>query len=158
MAMLIVVCLKPSGKAKISASILPSIKRYLRADVVAAANADCDYLHIYLPMHTSTKCYFRADANVDVNADINVNADDSYGYFEATIMTGPYFFGSPDILTPPDQLPEIHFCQRYTDIRNKPTRIFTNVPPTEVQSTRGLLPWSIGLPLTEVQSAQGLLP
>jgi hypothetical protein len=48
--------------------------------------------------------------------------------------------------------------ERCTDIRNGTTRMFTNVPPTEVQSTRGSLPWSTGLSLTEIQSAQGLLP
>jgi hypothetical protein len=136
--------MKSSGKPKISPSILPSFGCYYKADAVANADADCNHQHIHLPIHTSTTCYYRADANVDVNVGVNANADDSYGYFEAASMSGPYFFGSPDTLTPPDQLPEIYFCQRYTATRDKTTRIFTNVPPTEVQSTKRLLPWSTG--------------
>ena len=72
-------------------------------------------------------------------------------------MAGPYFFGSPDTLTLLDQLPEIHFCQRYTDTRNKTTRIFTKVSPTEVQSTKGLLPWSTGQPLPKLFYLKHLL-
>ena len=46
---------------------------------------------------------------------------DSYGYVEAASIAGPYFVGSPVTLTPPDRLPERHFCQRYTDTRNETT-------------------------------------
>ena len=77
---------------------------------------------------------------MDANAVDNANDNDSYGSFEAESMSGPYFFGSPDTLTLLDQLPELHFCQGYADIRNKTTRICTEAPPTEVQSTKGSLP------------------
>ena len=47
--------MKSSRKSKISPSILPLSKCYYKANAIVDADADCNHLHIHLSIHTSTK-------------------------------------------------------------------------------------------------------